>query len=194
MKNEFKDRMSQLSNTELIEIVTIKRDKYQPIAIDAAEEELKNRNLDQSHFENVNIQVEIKNQLNEDLDSRKVSSYVRFINMLIDTICYLILWFIILFILILINQPTNDDIIVGLSYLSFFLAFLSYYILMEFMFQKTVGKFIMKCSVVTLDGKKPTIGTIVGRTLCRFIPFDNFTFLFMKNGIHDHFSNTIVIR
>jgi len=45
MENKFTISMVQLSDTELLKVVTISRNDYQPEAIEAAEIELKNRNL-----------------------------------------------------------------------------------------------------------------------------------------------------
>jgi uncharacterized RDD family membrane protein YckC len=44
------------------------------------------------------------------------------------------------------------------------------------------------------DGSKPNVYTIIKRTLCRFIPFEIFTFLGSKRGWHDVFSNTYVVK
>ncbi|MEC8885384.1 MAG: RDD family protein, partial [Bacteroidota bacterium] len=74
------------------------------------------------------------------------------------------------------------------------LIFLLYQGLTEYFFQKTVGKYITKTIVVTKDGKKPDAGTIALRTLCRLIPFDRLSFLITKNGFHDRFSNTQVVK
>ena len=57
-----------------------------------------------------------------------------------------------------------------------FLLFL-YYCVFEVLFQRTPAKFITRTKVVTQDGKRPTFTNILGRTLCRFIPFEAFTFL-----------------
>jgi uncharacterized RDD family membrane protein YckC len=70
-------------------------------------------------------------------------------------------------------------------------SFVLYFSVMEFKFQKTLGKFITKTKVVTLKGK---INDIMRRTFCRLIPFDRLSFLFMENGIHDGLSNTRVIK
>jgi uncharacterized RDD family membrane protein YckC len=73
-------------------------------------------------------------------------------------------------------------------------AFFGYYVIMETKYQKTIGKFITKTTVVTKDGAKPEIGDIVRRTFCRLIPFDRISFMFTKNGFHDRLSDTIIIK
>lgn len=84
-------------------------------------------------------------------------------------------------------SPLSATILVVSSYFA-------YYIIMEIVFQKTLGKFITKTKVVTLNGQKPKEREIILRTFCRLIPFDHISFLFSKNGFHDHLSRTKVIK
>jgi len=65
---------------------------------------------------------------------------------------------------------------------------------MEIKFQKTVAKFITKTKVVRLDGSKPNDSEIIARTICRLIPFDGISYLFVKNGLHDYLSKTKVVK
>ncbi len=81
-----------------------------------------------------------------------------------------------------------------IGYLIIFGTFIGYYAIMETKFQKTVGKYVTKTTVVKMNGEKPTNGDIVTRTFCRLIPFDRLSFLFMKNGIHDLLSKTKVVK
>lgn len=69
---------------------------------------------------------------------------------------------------------------------------LVYYYIFESMVGKTPAKFITKTRVVDYDNNQPGKMTILGRTLCRFIPFDGLSFLGLS-GFHDKFSNTKVI-
>lgn len=70
----------------------------------------------------------------------------------------------------------------------------AYWILSEYFLGKTPAKFITKTKVVTRDGQRPSFLTIVGRTLCRLIPFEQFSFLGAKAvGWHDSISNTRVV-
>jgi uncharacterized RDD family membrane protein YckC len=72
-----------------------------------------------------------------------------------------------------------------------------YYVPQEVLFGKTLGKFVTGTKVVSTTGIRPTLGQIVGRTLCRMIPFEAFSFLFAGEnpvGWHDRFSGTRVIR
>jgi uncharacterized RDD family membrane protein YckC len=71
---------------------------------------------------------------------------------------------------------------------------LGYYFLMEALFGKTLGKFITRTHVVNMDGEKPSFGTILGRTFCRLIPFEAFSFLSGRPGWHDTISGTRVVN
>ena len=53
MNSDFKDVMSKRTDEELIKIVTVDRNKYQPLAIESAEEEIKNRNIDNAKIEKI---------------------------------------------------------------------------------------------------------------------------------------------
>ena len=55
---------------------------------------------------------------------------------------------------------------------------------------RTLGKFITGTKVVSADGETPTASQIVGRTFCRMIPFEAFSFAreTCPVGWHDKFS------
>ena len=54
MENIFTDLMSKKTNDELIQLVTIEYDKYQPLAIETAKNEIKSRNIDIKKIEQLN--------------------------------------------------------------------------------------------------------------------------------------------
>lgn len=70
--------------------------------------------------------------------------------------------------------------------------FFIYYFVLELAFQQTIGKVITKTVVSNVDGSKPDIGDILGRTVLRLIPlFDAYSFLHTtKTGLHDSWSGT----
>lgn len=81
------------------------------------------------------------------------------------------------------------------EYVLGFLVTCLYYIVFESTSGKTPAKWITRTRVVTIDGSRPSFINIVGRTLCRFIPFDGFSYLFTDGiGWHDTISHTRVIR
>lgn len=69
----------------------------------------------------------------------------------------------------------------------------AYYVFFEGLWARTPGKLLFGTTVVTESGHKPSLLQIVGRTLCRFIPFEAFSF-FGALGWHDSISRTRVIR
>jgi hypothetical protein len=189
MNTDFKDVMSKRTDEELIKIVTIDRNKYQPLAIESAEEEIKNRNIDNAKIEKVNAELTTKFEEQNVFDSKKVSGLSRFIHFIVDTI----VWFLIVAILTF-SLNVKDDFQMLLGYLIFFASYIAYYVFMETKYQKTVGKFITKTKVVKTNGTKPELGDIVRRTFCRLIPFDRISFLFTQNGFHDRLSDTTIIK
>ncbi|WP_181368996.1 RDD family protein [Flavobacterium pallidum] len=67
-----------------------------------------------------------------------------------------------------------------------------YYGTMEMFLSRTVGKFITQTLVVMEDGSKPDKGTIMKRTFCRLIPFEQFSF-FGERGWHDSIPDVYVV-
>ena len=195
MNTDFKDIMSKRTDEELIKIVTVDRNGYQPLAVIAAEEEIKNRNIDTTKIEQVENEFKTEIEEKKQLDDKTVNSLIRFVHFIIDVV----IWWIIVYLLAIIL-----DTILGLSipkehqslsaYVIIFVSFFCYYYIMEVTCQKTVAKFITKTKVVTKNGRKPTKSDILARTFCRLIPLDQISFLFTRNGFHDRLSNTQVIK
>lgn len=77
--------------------------------------------------------------------------------------------------------------------LIFSLMYFFYCMVFESFGGRTIGKLITGTMVVTEEGERPSPQNIAGRTLCRFIPFDNFSFL-GEVGWHDRISGTRVVR
>jgi uncharacterized RDD family membrane protein YckC len=78
------------------------------------------------------------------------------------------------------------DIVVGVAVLCV------YYIFFEGLWARTPGKFVFGTIVVNEQGGRPSFGQIVGRTFCRFIPFEAFSCL-GERGWHDSIPKTIVV-
>jgi len=190
----FKDVMSKRTDEELVKIVTLDRDGYQPLAVEAAEEEIKQRNIDITKIEQVKVDLKAKIEEQKEFDSKKVSSLKRFIHFIVDTFAIIFMNMIFAFILGLFINPTSQIIITILGYLMLAASFFGYYIFMETKYQKTIGKFFTKSKVVNKNGVNPEVGEIVIRTLFRLIPFDRISFLFTLNGFHDRLSDTTVIK
>ena len=189
MNVDFKEVMSKHADDELIKIITIDKNKYQPLAIEAAEAEIKKRNIDTTKMEQVKVDLTAKSSEQKEFEAKKVNSATRFFNFIIDTI----VWFIM--VAILTNAlDAKDPMQMIVGYFIFFASYIGYYALMETKYQKTIGKFLTKTKVVNKNGTKPQAGDILRRTFCRLIPFDRISFLFTPNGFHDRLSDTIVIK
>lgn len=77
-----------------------------------------------------------------------------------------------------------------------FFLMVVYYVPLEALFGVTLGKLVTGTRVVMEDGSPPGFGRILLRTLCRFIPFEPFSFLGGRGrpvGFHDSISKTRVI-
>lgn len=194
MNSDFKEVMSKRTDEDLIKIVTVDRNDYQPLAVEAAEEEIKKRNIDTTRIEQVKVELSAKIEEKKEFDSKKVSSLTRFIHFIVDTIAYSILTMIFSFILGLFINPSDQNLMTILVYLMFAIGFFGYYVFMETKYQKTIGKFITKTKVINKNGTIPELGDIVRRTFCRLIPFDRISFLFTSNGFHDRLSDTTLIK
>jgi uncharacterized RDD family membrane protein YckC len=194
MNTDFKSIMSKRTDEELIKIVTVDRNGYQPSAIEAAEQEITKRNIDATKIEEVKIDLTAKIIEQKEFNSKKVSSLTRLIHFIVDTISFLIFTIILSNILGLLIELTDENLITILVFLMYAAGFFGYYIFMETKFQKTIGKFITKTKVVNKNGSKPEVGDIVRRTFCRLIPFDRISFLFTTNGLHDRFSDTTIVK
>ena len=70
-----------------------------------------------------------------------------------------------------------------------------YYYLTELYFSRSLAKFLTQTYVIMKDGSKPKYKSILKRTLCRFIPFEGFSFLGGEpGGWHDYMSETYVVK
>ncbi len=127
---------------------------------------------------------------------------LRFANYIIDLIVLLGLGFgigIILGVVLLAVSPESLSILEEDSWImnrifGFFVGML-YYGMVEGLSGRTVGKLITNTKVVTEDGEKPDFGTILIRSVCRFIPFEAFSFLGTNAiGWHDSLSKTRVVK
>ena len=141
-------------------------------------------------------------KIENEILNKTASQEKRFANYLIDLIFFMIFSFIFgvaLGIVLAIISPSSLSIFEQdnelIDYLLSFIAGMIYYSILEATTGKTIAKFITKTKVVNEEGEKPDFGTILLRSLCRFIPFEPFSFLGSDNsGWHDKLSKTRVIE
>lgn len=72
---------------------------------------------------------------------------------------------------------------------------LFYYIILEGIFNTSAGKCATGTTIVNALGERPNIGQILGRSFCRLIPFEPFSFFGADaRGWHDSITNTYVVE
>ena len=194
MKQDFTEVMSKRTDEELIEIVKVKRNDYQPEAVEAAEKELDKRQVNSEQVEQVEQELTKKEIKKNEIDSSKVTTLTRFIHFFIDMIGFFLTAMILSVVFDLFVHTSDKSTYALFGYLMMLISFFLYYVFMEYKFQKTIGKFLTKTKVVMNDGRKPELNEIIIRTAFRLIPFDQISYLFTKNGFHDRLSNTTVIK
>jgi uncharacterized RDD family membrane protein YckC len=122
---------------------------------------------------------------------------VRFLNRVLDIVGFFIICFIAGLIIGIFSGLTGTDINYDSVWFNIMIYTIMplYYIFFESIWQSTPGKWITKTKVVLIDGTKPGFSKILVRTISRFIPFDNFSFLFNNTprGWHDRISKTLVV-
>ena len=126
------------------------------------------------------------------------SKGTRFLNYIIDYAIIMIV-LITLMVLYFVSVGPNGYDFENESDLKFYVftyaIYFIYYFLFEYFTGRTIGKLLTKTKVVTIEGEKPDVGTTIGRTFCRFIPFEAFSFFGSESdGWHDKFSKTMVVK
>jgi uncharacterized RDD family membrane protein YckC len=94
-------------------------------------------------------------------------------------------------------QITHHDRFEGLwdAYLFELPVTILYYLLFESIFNTTGGKCATNTVIVNAWGNRPNFGQHLGRTICRFIPFEAFSFLGPgARGWHDTITATYVVN
>ncbi len=126
---------------------------------------------------------------------------VRVLTLLLDYVIYLGLSMIGGMILAIIAMLIGSEKMLefisseGGGYVIAFPIYIGYYIIMEAAFGRTIGKLACGTRVVNQHGRKASVGQIFGRTFCRFIPFEAFSFLGSETrGWHDSIAKTYVIN
>ena len=130
---------------------------------------------------------------------------LRFANYLIDLVVILLLIFVLSTIFLLLSEVIGYDAEPIMTYIGEMnkleehlfglLITIPYYILIESITSRSIGKYITGTIVVDNDGNKPSTETIIKRSFCRAIPFNGLSFLGEKSrGWHDSISETYVVK
>lgn len=107
----------------------------------------------------------------------------RIINHFIDSSIITLILFLIIY-----NIEFDFSIIVFIPF------YILYYIIPEFIWGQTIGKLITNTIVVTNEGGKPDLFTIIIRTFARIIPLDNVFMFWSENTLHDKLASTQVVN
>lgn len=120
----------------------------------------------------------------------------RFANFLIDYLCHFVLSFIVGAVVVAFWGDRGVAALDSVPDIAFgVIVMCAYYIPLETLWGRTIGKLITGTKVVSEDGHRPSFSAVLKRTLSRFIPFEAFSF-FGKDarGWHDTLSKTYVVR
>lgn len=120
----------------------------------------------------------------------------RFANLIIDNLAQFVISFVFGIVVVVIGGERGvaflnetPGLVIGLPIL------LAYYFVFEATTSRTLGKLITGTKVVNAQGRTPTIGQIAGRTFCRLIPFEAFSFFGTPpRGWHDSIPKTFVVK
>jgi uncharacterized RDD family membrane protein YckC len=120
----------------------------------------------------------------------------RFVNLLVDYFGFFLLSLVIGLLIGVFGGAAavrrlqeTPNILVGVVILTI------YYVPLELLFGRTLGKLVTGTRVVNEQGGKPSVGQVFGRTFARFIPFEAFSFFSADaRGWHDSLSKTYVVK
>jgi uncharacterized RDD family membrane protein YckC len=115
------------------------------------------------------------------------SKTVRAVNFIIDTVVLIVILSLILFSL------SEENVYTFILIILFTLPIL-YYIIPEFLWGQTFGKFITGSIVVNELGETPNVSNILLRTLGRLIPYDQLSIILSERALHDRIAKTYVVN
>jgi uncharacterized RDD family membrane protein YckC len=127
----------------------------------------------------------------------------RFFNGVIDFVFISVFIFVFSFFIVIIGNVFQWDIysawveiMISLGVVGTYVSFaMIYYMFLEGLFGRTIGKIVTGSVVVDENGLKPGFKIIFVRTLYRLIPFEALSFLSKSTRFwHDSFSKTYVVE
>lgn len=131
------------------------------------------------------------------------SKNIRFANFIIDYIVQVILGIALGVVIGILSELTGSyafyDLVIETEgrlsdYIFGSIILIIYYLTIETLTARSLGKYITKTKVVLHDGSKPEFTDILKRTLSRILPFEQFSFIGKEStGWHDSISKTYVV-
>ena len=116
---------------------------------------------------------------------KKVDKGIRLTNYLVDQVVIILLWLLVSFFQGGTYYSTE----------SFYIIMFLYYLILEAIFQKTLGKVVTKTVVTDKYGAKPGFLKVLIRSFLRLVPIDGISYLFgTEMGFHDVGSSTRLFR
>ena len=146
----------------------------------------------------------VPKQLSPTVVLNKATQGTRLANYLIDAVVfYILIFFLGVFLGILsaigIEAPLRFfmylDEIPASDYLFSSILYFIYIFSIEYLTKgRSIGKYITKTKVVSIDGTTPTQKDFFIRNISRLVPFDGLSFLKEDGGWHDLWSDTRVVN
>jgi hypothetical protein len=143
-------------------------------------------------------------QLSFIVQNNKATRGIRFVNYIIDSIIFHVLILFLGFFLgmlysIGIEAPLRLISYLEVNYASKYLFISVLYFIYIFSIEyltkgRSIGKFITKTKVVSIDGTTPTQKDFFIRNISRIVPFNALSFLVKEDGWHDLWSDTRVVN
>ena len=129
-------------------------------------------------------------------DEELASAGRRFWTFAIDVIAIRLFFFVGEVAYVVAYGPETYEAAVGSIewYVVFSLLFVSYYLVLESITGRTLGKILLRTRVVTESGARPSLKVILIRTVLRHLPFEPVSFTLNGEWWHDSLSKTKVIR
>ena len=146
----------------------------------------------------------VPKQLSPTVVLNKATQGTRLANYLIDAVVfYILIFFLGVFLGILaaigIEAPLQWLLYLdgnrALDYLVTSILYFIYIFSFEYFTKgRSIGKYITKTKVVSIDGTTPTQKDFLIRNISRLVPFEAFSFLIGNDGWHDSWSDTRVVN
>lgn len=210
--NKKNDEISSYSDEALIGVVEHPK-KYSLNSVRNAIQELERRDVEFRRPNEKTIRLTVAEQM-------APSNGIRFVAYFIDTvICLLLSIFLfsamgwmsnhsddatVTYITSMVTYsvivgPISNVFIGGNPYVG--LVFFAYFFIFD-IFGTSIGKMIMGLKVIDINGERASARKLLIRTLCRFIPFDSFSFIRTQWSVgpnpighwHDRFSGTYTVK
>ena len=114
-------------------------------------------------------------------------------NLIIDLSIIILLYILFIVVMIFLFSDIMNDYVLELELIIIVIFFL-YYVILESVYGKTIGKMCTKTSVIDKNFKKPSVWKVILRTLFRFFLFCPLAYLFSFYCFHDIWSGTKVVK